>query len=280
MKRRLKKKVKIIFIIIIVIVIISFFNKKEDLANEEVKNKVKDEVNNKYVSSYTNDTYDLIKNMQKKDKRVKKILDNYDDYPSELLEMLSRNDEMIDFVLDFNEKKGSYTNASITNVKQGSAPLLMQWDKRWGYAAYADSYLAINGCAPTCLSMVIIYLTGDTSMNPYVISKYAYENGYYTSGVGTSWALMTKGSKHFGVSGKEIPLSKDVIYNSLKNGKPIICSMKPGDFTTTGHFIVLAGIKDGKIKVNDPNSKKRSSKLWEYGVLKDQIKNLWQFSLY
>ena len=50
-----------------------------------------------------------------------------------------------------------------------------------------------------------------------------------------------------------------------------------GDFTSTGHFIVFAGIKDGKIQVNDPNSKKRT-KLWDYDKLKDQINNLWVFT--
>lgn len=43
--------------------------------------------------------------------------------------------------------------------------------------------------------------------------------------------------------------------------------MRPGDFTTIGHFILLTGVEDGKIKVNDPNSKIRSSKLWDYDVI-------------
>lgn len=252
-------------------------------ANKNQVLKTKDNDNNGYVFkeevSYPNDTYGALKLMMKKDGRVKNILDNYESYPEELLEMLSRNDEMLDFVLEFNDKKGSYDEGEIQNVKKGKVPLLMQWDKRWGYAAYADSYIAINGCAPTCLSMVIIALTGDGSITPYVVSKYSEENGYYVNGIGTSWDLMTKGVKHFGVTGTEISLNKNVIYNALKNGKPIICSMKPGDFTTTGHFIVLSGIKDGKIVVNDPNSKKRSSKLWDYDTLKTQIKNLWMFTI-
>ena len=51
--------------------------------------------------------------------------------------------------------------------------------------------------------------------------------------------------------------------------------MGPGDFTSTGHFIVLTGYKDGKISVNDPNSHKNSEKLWSYEDIKDQIMNLW-----
>lgn len=54
--------------------------------------------------------------------------------------------------------------------------------------------------------------------------------------------------------------------------------MRPGDFTSTGHFIVLVGIEDGKIRVNDPNSRARSQVLWEYDRLESQINNLWSYT--
>lgn len=90
---------------------------------------------------------------------------------------------------------------------------------------------------------------------------------------------MTEGSEHFGVQGSELVLDQNIIFSELEDGHPIICSMRPGDFTTTGHFIVLAGIRNGKIQVNDPNSKKRS-KLWDYDRLEHQISNLWVFTAY
>ena len=42
---------------------------------------------------------------------------------------------------------------------------------------------------------------------------------------------MTDGAKNFGINSKEIALSKQVVFNALQNGHPIICSMKKGDFT-------------------------------------------------
>ena len=53
--------------------------------------------------------------------------------------------------------------------------------------------------------------------------------------------------------------------------------MRPGDFTTTGHFIVITGLKDGKFIIKDPNSKERSNQLWDYQILEHQISNLWAF---
>ena len=53
--------------------------------------------------------------------------------------------------------------------------------------------------------------------------------------------------------------------------------MKPGIFTTTGHFIAIVGIKDNKFIVHDPNSKKKSKGLWSYEEIKDEIRNMWVF---
>ena len=51
--------------------------------------------------------------------------------------------------------------------------------------------------------------------------------------------------------------------------------MGRGDFTATGHYIVLIGLEDGKFIVNDPNSVENSQKLWSYEQIQGQIRNLW-----
>ena len=75
----------------------------------------------------------------------------------------------------------------------------------------------------------------------------------------------------------EIPLNKTRIAENLKVGNPVVAVMGPGDFTTEGHFIVFVDYEDGKIKVNDPNSKVNSEKLWEFESISSQIKQLWVF---
>ena len=47
------------------------------------------------------------------------------------------------------------------------------------------------------------------------------------------------------------------------------------EITTTGHYIVLRGVKDGEFQVNDPNSVVNSEKLWSYEQIEGQIRNLW-----
>ena len=195
-----------------------------------------------------------------------------------LRQLVKNNPETIDFVRDYQTKKDVPPAENIGEVTAGVIPHLLQWDERWGYQIYGDNMIAVNGCGPTVISMVASGLTGDNTITPYRVAKFAEQNGYYEGDAGTSWALMTEGAAQFGVYGEEMGLSEEAVFSSLENGNPIICSMSPGDFTTTGHFIVLVGIEDGKIRVNDPNSVKRSEKLWDYETLYPQISNLWVYT--
>ena len=191
---------------------------------------------------------------------------------------LLKNAETTDFVADYPEKKDEAPAESIGEVKEGEIPLLIQWDERWGYIHYGDGIIANSGCGPTALAMVAAGLTGDNSITPYKIASYADANGYYVAGSGSSWSLMTEAALNFRVAGTEIALSESSVTEELNAGHPIICSMKQGDFTTDGHFIVLTGMADGKIQVHDSNSKERSSRTWDYTTLEPQIENLWSFT--
>ena len=212
------------------------------------------------------------------DPKVREVVAHKDQYPEELIELLENNAETADFVLGYPEKKDTAPAETIGDVTQGEIPLLLQWDERWGYAYYADDMIAVNGCGPTAIAMVAAGLTGDNTVTPYKVAQFSAENGYYAGDSGTSWTLMTGGAQQFGIYGEEMGLSEEEVFSALENGHPIICSMRPGDFTTTGHFIVLTGIEDGKIRVNDPNSRVRSGKLWDYSRLEYQINNLWMYT--
>ena len=210
--------------------------------------------------------------------KVREVLENREAYPEQLIELLQNNEETVDFVLDYPEKKDTAPADTVGDVAQGEIPLLLQWDERWGYAYYADDMIAVNGCGPTAIAMVAAGLTGDNTITPYKVAQFAAENGYYAGDAGTSWSLMTEGARRFGICGEEMGLGESEIFSALENGHPVICSMRPGDFTTTGHFIVLTGVEDGKIRVNDPNSRARSEKLWDYSRLEYQINNLWVYT--
>ena len=201
-----------------------------------------------------------------------------EDYPESMIELLGRNPETEKLVMEYPLKKDTRFTGNLDEYADcDSVPLLLQWDQRWGYSIYGDDVLGITGCGPTCLSMVAIYMLHDTRMNPEWMAEYSTENGYCVPGNGTSWTLMSKGASGLGLHSTEIPLVESRVVANLKEGNPIICIMGPGDFTQTGHYIVLTGYEDGKLKVNDPNSEIRSEKLWDFDEIQDQILNLWVF---
>lgn len=214
--------------------------------------------------------------------KIQQIINNKELYPDRLIESLKHNSELVDFAFDYPEKKGTFNEHIDLSDKyrEGQIPLFMQWDKEWGYAPYGqEGVIGLDGCGPTSLSMVYVGLTGDLSYNPQVLAEFSERNGYLDRKTDlTLWALMSEGAKKLGLDSKELPLDENTMVKELSKGHPIICSMGPGDFTTTGHFIVIYDYADGYFKINDPNSRSRSEKKWSYSDIKTQIKNLWAFS--
>ena len=200
--------------------------------------------------------------------------------PESLQVFKQKYPEAASFVDDYPRARNAHPSMDVSGeVTKGVVPLFIQWDERWGYEDYGGNYLAVNGCGPTCLSMVVCGLTGETDANPYAVACYSEEQGYYTPGSGTSWALMTRGAAHYGLDAARVDVSADAITGALAQGRVIIASMKPGDFTYTGHFIVLTGLDgDGRVRVNDSNSRVNSAKSWDAQVLVDQMKGAWSYS--
>ncbi len=212
---------------------------------------------------------------------VQTIIDQKNQYPAELLELLIRNPETLHFVLDYPANGSQNVNSAdiSSDLQQGKIPVFQQWDERWGYSKYGDGMIALTGCGPTSLSMVASGLTGNISYDPLSIAKFADENGYYVVGSGSSWDLMTGGASKLGLTATELPLDENRMVRELNAKHPIICSMHPGDFTTSGHFIVLVGVaSNGEFIIHDPNSIARSNETWSYSRLSPQIANLWSYS--
>ncbi len=319
MKKRKKKnlnKVLIILVIVIAIIGLIFISKdkifkKDDIKDNNINSEINDIDDNEEEIIFddydvSNKTYDDVSVLQyydedafnkddkdkdvkpfilkrlnefsKLDTRIKKIIKNYDNYPEKLLASLSMNIELTPFVVDYPSKKGKVYSEDVGNF-EGDMPRLFQWDERWGYGSYGTSNVAISGCGPTSLSMVVVALKKDKTVTPYKVAKLAEEKGYYVENSGTTWDLIREGAKDYGLKVNELSLSESSMKNALNNGHYIILNLRKGDFTINGHYIVVAGVENGKFKVNDPNSLLRSNMLWEFDRLKGQIKNLWDLYL-
>ncbi len=204
---------------------------------------------------------------------------DYSAYPESMLMLLDKHPETIGFVLRYPEAYGKSHRIDMSQyANSGSVPLFLQWDERWGYIPYGTDVAGVTACGPLCLSMVAFYLTGDENMSPDKMIQFSIDEGHCVPGNGSAWTLISKGAVKLGLNVKELPLVEGRIRKELESGNPVICVMGPGIFTTSGHYIVLTGYEDGKFRVNDPNSLVRSSQLWSYDEIQDQIRNLWAIS--
>lgn len=201
---------------------------------------------------------------------------SYGEYPKSLIELFKRNPETEGFVLNYPFRKDK--KPDISRAEREAVPLFLQWDPMWGYRRYGSDFLAVTGCGPTCLAMVGYYLTGDGNMTPDAIAKFAQRGGYYEKGYGSSWTLISKGGPELGLTVQELPLVEKKINNALEAGNPVILAMGPGNFTSSGHYIVLTAVEEDGYRVNDPNSRVNSGKLWSYETLESQIRNIWAIS--
>ncbi len=228
---------------------------------------------------------DQLEKMRKKYPQVENILLNLYEYSESMLKLAANNPDALDFVENYPKHKsdikpsGSVTQEELDSAENG-IPRFQQWDSRWGYLTYGNDNIGINGCGPTCLSMVAAGLLKDTSKSPDAVAEFSVENNYCTVASGTAWSLMSSGAKKLGLKSESVVVGRDSIKAALEKKQPVICSMKPGDFTTTGHFIVLTGLtEDGRLMINDPNSITRSEKRWDIDTIVGQVKSAWTYTV-
>ncbi|WP_080797340.1 C39 family peptidase [Arabiibacter massiliensis] len=162
--------------------------------------------------------------------------------------------------------------------RAGEVPELYQRDPAWAQTSYAGDDFGETGCGPTCLAMAYVALTGRDDRGPADLAALSEQMGCATPD-GTAWAFMTEGAAEVGLAAEELPADEGSIRRALAAGSPVVCSVGPGDFTTTGHFIVLAGVdKDGRLVVRDPNSPERTAKAWDFDVVIGQCRALWAYT--
>lgn len=202
------------------------------------------------------------------------------DWPTPLIDLLEKHPEAESYVMNYPFYKDVEVPVDLSNcVGTGEVPLLIQWDPRWGYTQYSGELFGLSACGPTSLSMVCLYLLQDARLTPRYIADFSEANGYYTTGMGSNWTLIYEGGEKLGLDVEALYIDEDAVKEQLQAGNPIICIMGPGDFTSSGHFIVMVGVENGMIRINDSNSRVRSKKLWKFSDIQNQIEGMWVCTL-
>ena len=142
-----------------------------------------------------------------------------------------------------------------------------QLDERYASQPYGTDNIGGYGCGPTAMSIVVSSLTDET-VDPVAMAQWSYENGYWCKSSGSYHALIPAAAEAWGLPVSGCTTSEPQrILDALADGKLVVAIMSEGHFTSSGHFIVLRGVKDGQIMVADPASYKRSEQLWDLSII-------------
>ena len=201
------------------------------------------------------------------------------DIPQALLQAAQENEELEAFARGYPDGKENDFQGIPQEYREGEVPLYLQWDARWGYTWYGDTYLGLSGCAPTVVSMAASYLLNDGTLTPNAIARYAQHRGDYVEGVGSSWSLIEEGMAQLGIEVHPGVNEEEEMAQVIMQGGLILCSVGPGDFTKSGHFILLCGYDPARgFLVHDPNSAERTEQTWDLQTVLRQCRNIWAFS--
>lgn len=163
-----------------------------------------------------------------------------------------------------------------TEPRVGSGiPHFVQWDERWGYSEYAGGPLGETGCGPTCLAMAYAGLTGRTDYPPNKMAEFATERYHAIDDVGTAWSLFDTGIEELGLRSEHLSVELEAFQDALDDGKLILLSVKKGDFTSSGHFILLWKYEGQQFSILDPFNVQLGKKLWRFADLSEQCSMAW-----
>lgn len=286
-KRQKQRRIKVyIYRILIVVIILAGVilvgkkisdNKKETQikAEQQAEKKAKEKAEKEAAKKAEAEKEAAEKALEDEAEKAAEKLD-LSSLPEDLVAALEFNSELEEFARGYAEKKDKTFDIDLSKEAESEEiPLLLQWDERWGYKQYAGEMFGLSGCGPATLSMICINKFHDPKYTPEYMGQFSTENGYVMDGKGSFWTLIGEGGEKLGLDVMELNPRKEDILWYLQEGNPVVCIMGPGEFTRTGHFIILTKYVDGKIEIRDSASVEKSNKLWTYEELGDQIQNAW-----
>lgn len=164
----------------------------------------------------------------------------------------------------------------------------LQTDPRWknhDYSAKGEKKtIGSAGCGPTAAAMVIATLQ-DNNVTPVTTVLWSMAHAYKALNQGTYYSYFVPQMSAYGVAckrlntsnlyGKSSSAAHTEALNALKNGDWVIACMGKGNWTSSGHFILLYGYENGYVYINDPASTKAARVKNTWALFARQVKYMW-----
>ena len=164
----------------------------------------------------------------------------------------------------------------------------LQTDPRWGSLDYSapgeKTTIAASGCGPTAMAMVLA-TWADPSVTPKTECAWSLAHGYKAPRQGTYYGYFEPAGARYGLRvtrlnyaslyGKSTSAYHAQVKDALDRGELVIACMGPGNWTSSGHYVLVWKIDGDTIYINDPASTKAARTKGNYSLFKQQVKYYW-----
>lgn len=164
----------------------------------------------------------------------------------------------------------------------------LQTDPRWknkGYSAKGETTtIGASGCGPTAMAMVLA-TWADPAVTPETECAWALAHGFKAPNQGTYYGYFAKAAARYGLNcrmlnGVSIYGRAKSAYHSqaakaLEAGGLVIACMGPGNWTRSGHYVLVWKIDGDTICINDPASTLSRRIRGSYALFRQQVKYYW-----
>lgn len=169
------------------------------------------------------------------------------------------------------DSAGEYTLSLTTSI--GTLTYYNQSDSRWADYLYGGSDpLAVYGCGPTVMAMLVNSFTENTCQPPDM-AAWAAANHYWSPGYGTKHEFILEGAAAFGLHAEPFKdFTAEGVMAELKSGHILVALMGPGHFSDSGHFIIITDDwPDNQVRVADPARIERTEAAWDVQIILDEL---------
>lgn len=163
--------------------------------------------------------------------------------------------------------------------------LYLQTDSRWknlDYSAKGEkTTIGASGCGPTAMAMVLA-TWADKSVTPVTECAWALSHGYKAPHQGTYYGYFAPAAARYGLkcrmlNGASIYGKSSSAYHAqakkhLESGGLVIACMGKGNWTSSGHFVLVYDIQGDTIYINDPASTATRRTMGSYALFRQQVK--------
>ena len=164
----------------------------------------------------------------------------------------------------------------------------LQTDPKWGSLDYSapgeKTTIAASGCGPTAMAMVLA-TWADPSVTPKTECAWALAHGYKAPHQGTYYGYFEPAGARYGLRvtrlnyaslyGNATSAYHAQVKDALDRGELVIACMGPGNWTSSGHYVLVWKIEGDTIYINDPASTKAARTKGSYSLFKQQVKYYW-----